>query len=99
MASGAEYLADYDKDKLIELAEAELKSLPGFAAVKIERAKLVRELEATWIPPLYNSQARLETKSPVKGLFFAGDWTDTGLPCTIESAVLSGHKAAVAITS
>lgn len=97
VASGAEYLADYDKDKLIELAEAELKSIPGFAGVKITRAKLVRELEATWIPPLYNSQARLETKSPVKGLFFAGDWTDTGLPCTIESAVLSGHKAAQAI--
>jgi monoamine oxidase len=24
----------------------------------------------------------------------AGDWTDTGLPATIEGAVRSGHKAA-----
>jgi len=30
----------------------------------------------------------------VKGLFLAGDWTDTGLPATIESAVRSGHRAA-----
>ncbi|MFQ5786272.1 MAG: FAD-dependent oxidoreductase, partial [Alphaproteobacteria bacterium] len=26
--------------------------------------------------------------------FLAGDWTDTGLPATIESAVRSGHIAA-----
>ena len=24
----------------------------------------------------------------------AGDWTDTGLPATIEGAVVSGHRAA-----
>jgi squalene-associated FAD-dependent desaturase len=99
VASGALHLADYDKEKLIEIAQAELKNLPGFASVKIERAKLVRELEATWIPPLHVSEARLGTKTPVQGLYFAGDWTDTGLPCTIESAVLSGHRAANAIQS
>jgi monoamine oxidase len=27
-------------------------------------------------------------------LWLAGDWTDTGLPATIEGAVLSGHRAA-----
>ncbi len=27
-------------------------------------------------------------------LFIAGDWTDTGLPATIESAVRSGFAAA-----
>jgi hypothetical protein len=29
-------------------------------------------------------------------LFLAGDWTDTGLPATIEGAVWSGHRAAAA---
>jgi len=94
VASGANHLADYDKDKLIALAQEELKSIPQLSNVKITRAKLVRELEATWIPSLNDSSARLSTATPVKGLYFAGDWTDTGLPCTIESAVLSGHKAA-----
>ena len=79
------------------LAEEELRTIPGFSNVKISRAKLVRELEATWIPPLHASEARLQTLTSVKGLYFAGDWTDTGLPCTIESAVLSGHKAAAQI--
>jgi monoamine oxidase len=27
-------------------------------------------------------------------LYLAGDWTDTGLPSTIEGAVRSGRKAA-----
>lgn len=97
VASGAVHLADFDKDKLIVQAEEELKTIPGVGDVRIERAKLVRELEATWIPPLNDSSSRLPTVSPVQGLYFAGDWTDTGLPCTIESAVLSGHKAASAI--
>jgi monoamine oxidase len=32
----------------------------------------------------------------VPGLFLAGDWIDTGLPATIEGAVISGHRAAAA---
>ncbi|MCC7460485.1 MAG: FAD-dependent oxidoreductase [Proteobacteria bacterium] len=97
VASSAIHLEEHDKQKLIQVAEDELKTIPGFASVKITRAKLVRELEATWIPPLSSSQSRLKTRTPVKGLYFAGDWTDTGLPCTIESAVMSGHHAAAAI--
>jgi hypothetical protein len=26
----------------------------------------------------------------------AGDWTDTGLPATIEGAIISGNQAAIA---
>ena len=37
---------------------------------------------------------RPATRTPVAGLYLAGDWTDTGLPGTIEGAVLSGHRAA-----
>ena len=32
----------------------------------------------------------------VGGLFLAGDWIETGLPSTIESAVSSGHRSAEA---
>jgi squalene-associated FAD-dependent desaturase len=99
VASGAVHLEEHDKAKLIQVAEDELKTIPGLSSVKILRAKLVRELEATWVPPLSNTSSRLKTRTPVKGLYFAGDWTDTGLPCTIESAVQSGHVAAAAITN
>ena len=36
-------------------------------------------------------------KTPVDGLFLAGDWTDTGWPATMEGAVRSGYLAAQGI--
>ena len=35
--------------------------------------------------------------STVPGLFLAGDWTQTGWPATMESAVRSGAMAAAAV--
>jgi monoamine oxidase len=35
--------------------------------------------------------------TPLEGLVLAGDWTDTGLPATIEGAVVSGNRAAAAL--
>ncbi|HEY6613491.1 MAG TPA: FAD-dependent oxidoreductase, partial [Vicinamibacterales bacterium] len=39
------------------------------------------------------------THTAVPGLFLAGDWIETGLPATIESAVVSGHAAADAVVN
>jgi uncharacterized protein with NAD-binding domain and iron-sulfur cluster len=36
-------------------------------------------------------------RTPFENFFLAGDWTDTGLPATIESAVLSGQRCADSI--
>ena len=36
-------------------------------------------------------------RTPVDGLFLAGDWTDTGWPATMEGAVRSGYLAAEGI--
>ena len=35
--------------------------------------------------------------TPIENFFLCGDWTQTGLPATLESAVLSGVKAVEAI--
>ena len=37
---------------------------------------------------------RPNSKTEIKNLFLAGDWINTGLPSTIESAVKSGRMAA-----
>ncbi|MDE0044678.1 MAG: FAD-dependent oxidoreductase, partial [bacterium] len=34
------------------------------------------------------------TRTAFNNMYLAGDWTDTGLPATIEGAVLSGKRAA-----
>jgi uncharacterized protein with NAD-binding domain and iron-sulfur cluster len=50
-----------------------------------------REKNATLSPRPGFSKYRLSQKTPVRNLYLCGDWTDTGFPATIESAVLSGH--------
>jgi hydroxysqualene dehydroxylase len=57
------------------------------------RATVVREPRATFsLAP--GQPARPAPETAVPGFFLAGDWIDTGLPATIESAVRSGHRAA-----
>jgi uncharacterized protein with NAD-binding domain and iron-sulfur cluster len=57
---------------------------------------VIREKRATFsVAP--GQPTRPGVTTPVDGLFLAGDWIDTGLPATIESAALAGHRAASAI--
>ena len=58
---------------------------------------MIKEKRATFIPNTYLLKNRPGTKTQIDNLFLAGDWTDTGLPATIEGAVLSGKKAAESI--
>jgi zeta-carotene desaturase len=41
---------------------------------------------------------RPQAKTEIRNLFLAGDWTRTGWPATMESAVRSGYRAAEAVT-
>jgi uncharacterized protein with NAD-binding domain and iron-sulfur cluster len=62
----------------------------------VKRASVVRERRATFsLAPGQPSRPAVTT--PLAGFVLAGDWTDTGLPGTIESAAMSGHRAAAAI--
>lgn len=68
-------------------------ALPAARAARLIRGTVIRERQATFSlaagqPP------RPATRTGVDGLYLAGDWIDTGLPGTIESAVVSGHAAA-----
>ena len=94
VASGAEALLRKSNDELASIAERDLKAcLPGAAPANCLRSLVVRESRATFsLAP--SAPARPPTETVVPGFFIAGDWTDTGLPGTIESAVMSGHRAA-----
>ena len=84
-------------EELIALAEKELReSLPRARDARLLRATVVREAQATFSLAL-DQPARPGAATPVQGLWLAGDWLDTGLPATIESAVVSGHRAARAV--
>ena len=56
--------------------------------------QIVRERRATFEATQEQNAMRPGTATDWKNLFLAGDWTDTGLPATIEGSIRSGDKAA-----
>jgi uncharacterized protein with NAD-binding domain and iron-sulfur cluster len=97
VVSAAESIAPVPRDELVRIADADVRgSLPRARDARLIRATVVREKRATFsLAP--GQPARPGTRTPITGLTLAGDWTDTGLPATIEGAVISGHSAARAI--
>ena len=97
VTSAAEAVAPLSNQELIAIAERDVRdALPAARSAKLVRATVVREKQATFSLAA-GQPARPSTTTPVQGLFLAGDWIDTGLPSTIESAVVSGHQAAEAV--
>jgi squalene-associated FAD-dependent desaturase len=94
ISSGATRLAPLGNDELTALAAREMhEGLPGARDATLVRATVIREKQATFsLAP--GQPARPGSATPIAGLYLAGDWIDTGLPGTIESAVVSGHRAA-----
>jgi squalene-associated FAD-dependent desaturase len=86
---GAEILGETARELSEAFPPARGATLLG-ARVYKERRATIRSIPA--VQPL-----RPPAETGVAGLFLAGDWTDTGLPPTIEGAVLSGHRAAALV--
>jgi squalene-associated FAD-dependent desaturase len=94
VSSAADELESWTNDAIIRRAVEEVSdALPELRASTIVRANVVRERRATFsLAP--GQPPRPGTRTGIEGLFLAGDWIDTGLPGTIESAVRSGFAAA-----
>jgi hydroxysqualene dehydroxylase len=97
VSSGAAAIVHLENAELIRRAHDELiAALPAARQANLTRASVIREPHAGFsVAP--GQPARPSTRTGVPGFFLAGDWIDTGLPATIESAVRSGHWAAEAI--
>ncbi len=97
VASGADALTGERTEDLIARAAREVgEAIPGARGARLVRGTVVREKHATFSLAA-GQPARPQTKTGLAGLWLAGDWIDTGLPGTIESAVVSGHRAAHAM--
>ncbi len=93
--SGAHQQIGYSPEKIMSAATRDLAAcLPRFAGAKILASKVVKEPFAT-LSPIPGSEAkRPKPGTGMPGFSFAGDWTRTGFPATIESACVSGWIAA-----
>jgi squalene-associated FAD-dependent desaturase len=91
--SAADRLADLDRTTLAARLWAEVAEVlalpPGLPAWQI-----VKEKRATFAATVEQDRKRPAAKTPWRNLVLAGDWTQTGLPATIEGAVRSGFRAA-----
>jgi zeta-carotene desaturase len=94
VSSGAEDVVSRSNAELIALAVKDVRdALPPARPAALIRGVVVREKRASFsVAP--GQPPRPSAQTGVPGLFLAGDWIDTGLPATIEGAVVSGHVAA-----
>ena len=86
------------KDALRAMFIPELERLfPAARDAAVTRFVIVKEQRATFRSLPDAPENRLPSATPLPNLFLAGDWTDTGWPATMESAVRSGNLAAEAV--
>jgi zeta-carotene desaturase len=99
VSSGAAAVVALSNDAIVSLALRELRdAMPRARSAAVRKASVVRERRATFsLAP--GQPARPPAETRLAGFYLAGDWTDTGLPGTIESAAMSGHRAAEAVAS
>jgi hypothetical protein len=91
--SSGDRLVDMPRE---ELAAAIWRDVCKAAGVSGELPpwQVVRERRATFEATPEQNALRPKAVTSFKNLFLAGDWTDTGLPATIEGSVRSGDRAA-----
>lgn len=98
--SGARELDGVADGEVACRVEAELHALlPEVPGISAGRMHIIRERHATMAPTVAANAARPPVETLLPGLFLAGDWVQTGLPATLESAALSGRLAAEACRS
>ncbi len=91
--SNADRLVDMPRE---ELALAIWRDICKAGGVRSELPpwQIVRERRATFEATPEQNALRPGASTNWRNLFLAGDWTDTGLPATIEGSVRSGDRAA-----
>lgn len=83
-------LTDESNETIYKNCLSELsKCLKGFDDLIVKDYKIIKEKRATFIPDNESINERPDQKTDIQNFFIAGDWTDTGLPATIESAIKS----------
>lgn len=91
--SAGDRLIDTARDVLAKSIWSEVASVTGLAAT-LPPWQIVRERRATFAATPAQDAKRPGAQTAWRNLALAGDWTNTGLPATIEGAIRSGNRAA-----
>ena len=91
--SNGDRLVDMPREELAQAIWRDICKAGGVAG-ELPPWQIVRERRATFEATPEQNALRPGASTSWKNLFLAGDWTDTGLPATIEGSVRSGDRAA-----
>jgi hydroxysqualene dehydroxylase len=91
--SNADRLVDMPREELALAIWQDICKASGVQG-ELPPWQIVRERRATFEATPEQNALRPGASTAFKNLFLAGDWTDTGLPATIEGSVRSGNRAA-----
>jgi squalene-associated FAD-dependent desaturase len=98
VVSGARDLVDKTGPELEELTLRELgRLLPETRDVRVLHRMVYKARSATFAATPETEPLRPEATTEWSNFWLAGDWTNTGLPATIEGAIVSGTRAARAV--
>jgi squalene-associated FAD-dependent desaturase len=95
--SAGDALLDTPREQLARTIWAEVAqaaALPAELASVLPPWQIVRERRATFAATPAQDKRRPGARTAWRNLLLAGDWTNTGLPATIEGAIRSGNRAA-----
>jgi squalene-associated FAD-dependent desaturase len=96
--SAADALAELPADKIAALIWDDIRRAVVGVPDKVPvRHRIVKEKRATFAQTPASIRERPSTRCKYENIYLAGDWTNTGLPATIEGSILSGNRAASAI--
>ena len=92
--SAANKLAEKSNEEIAKIIWKEVATIIGYDPEQLPLFRVIREMRATFAQTPEENKRRPDSHTKWENLFLAGDWTNTGLPATIESAVISGQKIA-----
>ena len=91
--SAGDRLLDSPREDLAKTIWAEVAAVCELPA-ELPPWQIVRERRATFAATPAQDEKRPGAETAWRNLVIAGDWTNTGLPATIEGAIRSGNRAA-----
>ena len=92
--SDADRFLDTPKDELAATLWREVATVVGRDPDAVPPCRIIREKRATFAATPEQDALRPGPETAWRNLFLAGDWTQTGLPATIEGSLRSGNRAA-----
>jgi len=92
--SAADALAEQSAEEIAGKVWPEVARALDAPSLPVPSVRVVKERRATFVTTPAQLARRPSQKTAIANLVLAGDYTDTGLPATIEGAIRSGQRAA-----